>query len=90
VSRLRIALSKGRLYEPSLALFAGAEGMAAIAGIVRQAGDVLEPRGLLALEVDARRASLAAELAATDGRYVDVRVRLDLAGRERYVLAERR
>jgi hypothetical protein len=39
--------------------------------------------------VDSRRASLAAELAATDGRYRDVRVRLDLAGRERFVLALR-
>jgi methylase of polypeptide subunit release factors len=61
--------------------------MAATAAIVRQAADVLEPGGLLALEVDARRASLAAELAATDGRYRGVRVRLDLAGRERFVLA---
>ena len=79
-----------RDWEPSLALFSGAEGMAAIAGIVRQAAEVLETGGLLAMEVDARRASLAAELAASDGRYVGVRVRLDLAGRERYLLAERR
>ena len=76
-----------RDWEPALALYSGMDGMAATAAIVRQAADVLEPGGLLALEVDARRASLAAELAATDGRYRDVRVRLDLAGRERFVLA---
>ena len=51
---------------------------------------LLESGGLLAMEVDARRAGVAAELAATDGRYVDVTVRLDLTGRERFVLARRR
>jgi release factor glutamine methyltransferase len=76
-----------RDWEPALALFSGEQGMAATATIVRQAGAVLERGGLLALEVDARRASLAAELVAIDGRYRDVRVRLDLAGRERFVLA---
>jgi release factor glutamine methyltransferase len=63
--------------------------MAAIAAIVREAPAVLESGGLLALEVDARRASLAAELCMTDARYGDVRVRLDLTGRERFVLARR-
>jgi methylase of polypeptide subunit release factors len=44
---------------------------------------------LLALEVDARRASLAAELAMATGHYEDVAIRLDLAGRERILLARR-
>jgi release factor glutamine methyltransferase len=79
-----------RDWEPATALFAGAEGMACIAAIVRDAPEVMERGALLALEVDSRRASLAAELAASDGRYDDVRVRLDLAGRERFVLACRR
>jgi methylase of polypeptide subunit release factors len=48
------------------------------------------PGGLLALEVDARRASLVAELVAHDARYEDVGVHLDLTGRERFVLARRR
>jgi methylase of polypeptide subunit release factors len=51
---------------------------------------VLEPNGLLALEVDTRRASLVAEAVATDGSYRDVVVHLDLTGRERFVLARRR
>ncbi|HEY0779030.1 MAG TPA: HemK/PrmC family methyltransferase [Gemmatirosa sp.] len=79
-----------RDWEPALALFAGADGMAAIAAIVRDAPDVLAPGGLLALEVDARRASTAAELVSNDMRYADVAVRLDLSGRERFVLATRR
>jgi methylase of polypeptide subunit release factors len=64
--------------------------MAATAYIIREAAAVLEPEGLLALEVDSRRASLAAELALADGRYRDVAVRLDLTGRERILLARRK
>jgi release factor glutamine methyltransferase len=56
-----------RDWEPPLALYAPNEGMAIIAALVREAAELLEPDGLLALEVDARRAALAAELAATDG-----------------------
>jgi methylase of polypeptide subunit release factors len=50
---------------------------------------VLEPGGLIAFEVDTRRASLVAEALAADGSYREVSVRLDLTGRERFVLARR-
>ena len=76
-----------RDWEPCVALFGGADGMGAIAALVHGGPSILEPGGLLALEVDARRASLAAELAACDGRYEDVRIDLDLAGRERFLFA---
>jgi release factor glutamine methyltransferase len=79
-----------RDWEPPLALYSGREGMAHVAALVTEAAPVLEPGGWLLLEVDARRASLAAELVAADGRYEDVGVRLDLTGRERFVLARRR
>jgi release factor glutamine methyltransferase len=79
-----------RDWEPPVALFSAGEGLDATARLVRDAADVLEPGGLLALEVDARRASLVAELAAGDDRYTDIGVRLDLTGRERFVLARRR
>jgi len=79
-----------RDWEPSIALFSGADGLLATTAIVRASADVLEPGGLLALEVDSRRASLVAELALAHGAYRDVSVRLDLAGRERFVLAVRR
>jgi hypothetical protein len=42
------------------------------------------------LEVDARRASLVAELVAADARYHEVTVHLDLTGRARFLLATRR
>jgi release factor glutamine methyltransferase len=79
-----------RNWEPSVALFSGGAGMATIAGLVRDAAQALAPGGLLALEVDARRASLAAELAATHGAYDGIRVERDLTGRERFVVARRR
>ena len=79
-----------RDWEPFVALFSGANGMAAIARLVREAAPALAPGGLLALEVDARRASSAAELAVSHGGYADVRVMLDLTGRERFVVARRR
>src|SRR5690242_3953516 len=70
-----------RDWEPPIALYSGEEGMAATARIIRDASAILNPGGLLALEVDARRAALGAELAMADGHYTRVSVRLDLAGR---------
>jgi release factor glutamine methyltransferase len=79
--------SSVRDWEPAVALFASDEGMAAIRRLLVTAPSLLERGGRIVLEVDARRASLAAEMAATNPRYRDVAVRLDLAGRERFVVA---
>jgi release factor glutamine methyltransferase len=79
-----------RDWEPSVALYGGLDGMATTARLVREAAGALEPGGLLAVEVDARRASLAADLVGRDPRFHRIRVELDLAGRERFVLARRR
>jgi release factor glutamine methyltransferase len=76
-------------WEPHLALFADDDGMAAIRALVPQAAAVLVPGGLLALEVDARRAGLAADAVSADGRFTDVEQRLDLTGRPRMVVARR-
>jgi release factor glutamine methyltransferase len=78
-----------RDWEPPLALYSGDRGMALTTALVREASDVLEDGGLMAIEVDCRRAALVAERMAADGRYVDVSVMLDLTGRERFVLARR-
>jgi release factor glutamine methyltransferase len=79
-----------RDWEPAVALFSDAGGMALTARLIREAARALAPRGLLALEVDSRRASVAGELVATDGAYDEVQVVLDLTGRERFVVARRR
>lgn len=79
-----------RDWEPPLALLSADAGLAATRAIVRDAWTVLEPGGLLAMEVDTRRASLVAEAVASHGAYRDVAVHLDLTGRERFVLARNR
>jgi release factor glutamine methyltransferase len=81
--------SSVRNWEPAVALFSEADGMAVTARLVREAGAALEAGGLLALEVDVRRASVVAELVATHGAYDRVQVVLDLTGRERFVVARR-
>jgi release factor glutamine methyltransferase len=79
-----------RDWEPPLALVSADQGLAMTRALIREARAVLEPGGLIAFEVDTRRASLVAEAIAADGAYGDVAVRLDLTGRERFVLARRR
>lgn len=81
--------SSVRDWEPPLALFSGHDGMSATAGIVRNGARYLVRGGLLALEVDERRASLVADLVMRHGGYTNVGVRLDLTGRERFVFASR-
>jgi release factor glutamine methyltransferase len=78
-----------RAWEPPVALVSGADGLDATRAIVREAGEVLVAGGLLALEVDARRATRVVEMLVADGRYDDVRVRRDLTDRERFVIARR-
>lgn len=79
-----------RDWEPPIALFSGDDGLRTTREIVASAAVTLKPAGLLALEVDMRRASLVAELVASNGRYENVNIELDLTGRERFVLATRR
>jgi len=78
-----------RDWEPSLALFSEEDGMAAIRGIVCGAAALLEPGGLLAVEIDSRRAGIACACAETDSRFRDVEIRTDLTGRERFLVARR-
>jgi release factor glutamine methyltransferase len=78
-----------RNWEPPTALLAGAEGLAATAAIVQRGVALLKKGGLLALEVDERRASLVAEMTTAIAGYIDVDVVLDLTGRERFVFASR-
>lgn len=79
-----------RNWEPSWALFAAEGGMAAIAAIATGGSAVLMPGGLLALEVDARRAAEAAVLVEGTGAYERVAIHKDLTGRERFVMARRK
>ena len=78
-----------RDWEPAVALFSDDDGLSAIGAIAAQAAPILRAGGMLALEVDSRRAGRAAALVEAAGAYRDVIVRPDLAGKPRYVLARR-
>jgi release factor glutamine methyltransferase len=78
-----------RNWEPPTALFSGSGGLRDTARLIREAPDVLRPGGLLALEVDARRAGEVVSLAKAEARFRDVMIRPDLTGRDRILLATR-
>jgi release factor glutamine methyltransferase len=73
-------------WEPAEALFGGADGLDVIREIVRGAVDVLAPGGLLALEVGLGQAKSVVALMEAGGLR-DIRVRKDLTGRARVVMA---
>lgn len=77
-----------RDHEPHAALFAG-DGMAVIAPLVRGAGSVLAPGGLLALEVGLGQAEAVTGAMRRAG-LEDVRIVADLTGRPRVVLGRTR
>jgi release factor glutamine methyltransferase len=78
-----------RNWEPGHALYSGSHGLDATRRIIADAPGILSTGGLLALEVDSRRATTVADLAASSGHFRDVGVFQDLAGRDRFVLATR-
>jgi len=75
-----------RDWEPRVALVAGADGMHHVRALLAGAGARLVPGGLLAIEVDSRRAERACA-AARAGGWPDARIDVDLFGRPRYLLA---
>ena len=74
-----------RDYEPAEALVSGPAGLTATAELLAGARELLEPRGLLALEIDERRAAAVAALGEAAG--LAVSVHRDLFGKPRYALA---
>ena len=75
-------------WEPREALVSGADGLDATVRLLDESRRVVRSGGWLALEVDAGRATAAAALARGLG-WEAVEVRVDLFGRERYLLARR-
>ena len=78
-----------RDWEPALALLCPQDGLAVTRQLIREAPSVMSSGGMLALEVDMRRAGSVAEMCAVDGRFEQIEVLLDLTGRERFVFARR-
>jgi release factor glutamine methyltransferase len=77
-----------RDWEPGSALESGEDGLEATRRLVGQALVAVAEGGWLAVEVDCRRASATARIAAEAG-WENVTIHDDLFGRERYVVARR-
>ena len=75
-----------REFEPQAALASGPDGLAATRVLLSEARAVLEPGGLLALEIDERRPAAVRAL-AHDAGWGHVTIHQDLFGRPRYALA---
>jgi release factor glutamine methyltransferase len=78
-----------RDWEPSQALFSGSQGLTATRRIIEGAPALLCSGGLMALEVDCRRALQVTELVASSGAFRAIERHQDHAGRDRIVLATR-
>jgi release factor glutamine methyltransferase len=79
-----------RDWEPEIALRSGADGLDATRAIVTEAPSFLKAGGLLALEVDERRAERTADILKADGNYEKIEIGADLTGRPRFVSGLRR
>jgi release factor glutamine methyltransferase len=76
-------------YDPSHAVFGGADGMTVINAIVRLASRWLRPGGFFAVEHDDTTSSVTCELISGTELFEDVVAQTDLTGRPRFVTARR-
>jgi release factor glutamine methyltransferase len=76
-------------YDPSHAVFGGADGMTVINAIVRLAGRWLRPGGFFAVEHDDTTSSVTCELISGTELFDNVVAQTDLTGRPRFVTARR-
>lgn len=74
------------LFEPSLALYGGSDGLNIIKRLVFQASHRLPPKGLLALEIGFDQEKAVVQLMQKHG-FQDIKVSQDLAGHPRVVSA---
>ena len=80
--------SSVRDFEPRVALVSGPDGLAHTRAILEGAADHLKPGGVIALEVDSRRAEPSAGLARAAG-FLQVRAERDVFDRPRFLLARK-
>ncbi len=73
-------------FEPREALVSGADGLAATRALLEGAAALLEPGGVLALEIDERRGD-AVRAVAYENEWARIDVHDDIFGRPRYALA---
>ncbi len=78
------------LADPREAVFAGVDGLDLIPAVLARAAQLLRPGGLLAVEHDESHQDAVRALAADSGNWRHIDAHDDLAGRPRFVTAERR
>ncbi len=78
-----------RQHEPRLALSGGADGLDFYRRIIQEAPSYLKEAGTLMLEFSPEQESALKELFETSGKYTDVRVKADLAGRARVIISKK-
>jgi len=78
-----------RDHDPALALWSGADGLAATAVVARVAAQLLRSGGLVASEHAEVQAGTAPAVFVRDGSFDQVRDHVDLNGRARFVTARR-
>jgi release factor glutamine methyltransferase len=76
-----------RAFEPNAALDGGPDGLAVIRRLLAEAPDWLTPHGVVLLELSPEQADAVQRLARDTGRYADVAILKDLAGRARVLRA---
>jgi release factor glutamine methyltransferase len=76
-------------HDPARAVFAGPDGLALMPAVLRTAGRLLRPGGLLVIEHDASHAEAVPALLRAAGQWREVADRQDLAGRPRFAQAVR-
>ncbi len=77
-------------WEPRLALDGGADGLRVACEIIEASPSWVRPGGVLLLEIGAEQAEAIQAAVAASGRWEPARVRCDLAGRPRVVVARRK
>ncbi|MEP7354000.1 MAG: peptide chain release factor N(5)-glutamine methyltransferase [Acidobacteriota bacterium] len=78
-----------RDFEPELALYGGEDGLDIYRRLIPDAWRVLKPGGWLVMEIGASQADAVQTLLASGNQWIDVSVRVDLAGLPRIALARR-
>lgn len=74
-------------HEPRVALSGGADGLDVVRTIVEKAAGYLRPGGALFLEIGAEQGDAVRSLLENHGAWWNVKVLVDLAGRDRFVVA---
>jgi release factor glutamine methyltransferase len=76
-------------HDPAAAVFAGADGLDVVRGLVVRAATLLKPGGVVAIEHDDSHGEAVPALLRATGRFAEIADHDDLTGRPRFATARR-